>query len=117
MAIAIRQNGKIQIGEWSNSKIGYSFRTKNTLWDKIVQKNDLTVKFSLDDCNVILDQICKNTRINRTRCHGNGKRWIGTSSLAQGNTTLFRLPVSFDTLERYFDGFLYDFDDVGLLGE
>ena len=72
-------------------------------------KNGATVKFLFDDCNVILDQICKNTWIDRTGCHGNGKRWIGTSSLAQGNTTLFRLPVSFDTLELFFRSILADF--------
>ena len=62
-------------------------------WKKLC--NNATDKFLLDDENVILDQICKNTRIDRTGCHGNGKRWIGTSSLAQGNATLLRLPVSF----------------------
>ena len=68
-------------------------------WTKLLKS--ATDKFWLDDENVILDQICKNTRIDRTGCHGNGKRWIGTSSLAQGNTTLFRLPVSFYTRELF----------------
>ena len=74
-----------------------------------MSKKDATVKFSSEGGNVILDQICKNTRIDRTGCHGNGKRWFGTSSLAQGDTTLFRLPVSFDTLELFFRGIMTDF--------
>ena len=68
-------------------------------WTKLF--GNATDQFSLDDQNVILDQICKNTRIDRTGCHGNGKRWIGTSSLAQGNTALLRLPVSFYSRELF----------------